>query len=70
MSSFLPPPPSLPPSSSYTLTLQKHGVVEHDGPIMEVYEDDLIHYIAPLENNDQFYVPEVTMMENDGKKEQ
>ena len=33
---------------------------------MKVYKGDLIHYI---ENTDQFYVHEVTVMENDGKKE-
>ena len=38
---------------------------------MEVYNGDSINYIAPLENNDQFYVPEVIAMgKSDGKKEQ
>ncbi len=37
------------------------------GPVIEVCETDCIRYIAPLENNDGFYVPELS--ENE-KKEQ
>ncbi|XP_064399148.1 testis-expressed protein 264 homolog [Halichondria panicea] len=39
------------------------------GPILEVYEIDCIRYIAPLENNEGFFVPEVPM-ETETKKDQ
>ena len=39
------------------------------GPIIEVYTGDVIRYIAPLENNQGFFVPEVAQ-KKESKKEQ
>ena len=49
--------------------VQKHAI-HSAGPILEVCEKGLTHYIAPLENNDKFFVPEVTKMETEAKKDQ
>ena len=49
--------------------VQKHAI-HSAGPILEVSEKSLTHYIAPLENNDKFFVPEVTKMETEAKKDQ
>lgn len=51
------------------IILQEHAI-DCAGPILEVCEAGLTHYIAPLENNDKFFVPEVTDMEKEAKKEQ
>ena len=51
------------------LSFQEHAL-HCVGPILEVCEAGLTHFIAPLENNDKFFVPEVTVMETDTKKEQ
>ena len=55
--------------SIYVAILQEHAI-DCAGPILEVCEAGLTHYIAPLENNDKFFVPEVTDMEKEAKKEQ
>ena len=50
--------------------MQEHAIHSAGSPILEVCGQGLTHYIAPLENNDQFFVPEVAKMETGGKKEQ
>ena len=53
--------------TSYT-GIQKQRL-ESVGPIIEVYEDDCIRYIATLSEKEGFFVPEVAM-ETETKKEQ
>lgn len=43
----------------YHLPLQKLKQVLPGGPFIEVYESDLIKYFFPIDNNADFYVPEV-----------
>ncbi|CAI8030463.1 Testis-expressed protein 264 [Geodia barretti] len=39
------------------------------GPILEIYGDGYTQYVAPLENNEGFFVPEIAQ-ENESKKSQ
>jgi len=59
---LLPVPWPLPP------LLQKHCQDDSVGPIIELCNEDNIRYIAPLEENKGFFVPEVAM-EAETKKE-
>ena len=47
-------------------SLQKRSL-SNVGPFLEVCGQDCIHYIAPLENNDGFFVPEVAREEESKK---
>ena len=38
------------------------------GPVLEVYTDDIIRYIVPLENIEGFFVPEVAQQQESKKK--
>ena len=39
------------------------------GPIVEIYIDGCTQYVAPLENNEGFFVPEIAKQQ-ESKKEQ
>ena len=49
---------------------QKHNLYDKVGPIFEVYEKGLTRYYAPLQDNEEYYVPGVTFLtEYHGKKD-
>lgn len=39
------------------------------GPIVEVYIDGCTQYVAPLENNEGFFVPEIAKQQESKKKQ-
>lgn len=40
------------------------------GPVIELCREDHIRYIAPMEGNEGFFVPEVAMETTETKKKQ